>query len=102
MKFCIQDGGVTFDDSQTALLSSSQQRSKKVGTSYRRPGKQSTPSKIVSRVSIGQSSTSNCDSVLRDSSNNHSGELSKKTPKNPSFKLFGSSKVRDEVCETEL
>lgn len=73
------------------------QNRKKMSTSYKRPGKNPTPSKIVSRQSIEPSSSSGVEHALKDFTNRNED---KKTPKSALRSFFkGSSKVTDEVSE---
>lgn len=85
-----KDGGITLDDSQTALLQNGAYR-KKQSTSYKRPGPP-TPSKQGGRLSIGGSEV-NYNHILKDSTN-----MDKKTPSNILKNMFGAGRVRDEVC----
>lgn len=90
--FLSQDGGITLDDSQTALLQNGPPR-KKQGTSYKRPGPP-TPSKTAGRLSVGPTEVG-YQHVLKDSTNNM--EILKKTPSNRFKSMFSTSSKRDEV-----
>jgi hypothetical protein len=99
--FVFKDGN-QFDDSHTALLSSTTR--KKQTTSYKRPGPP-TPSKMGGRISIGGASTEgNSQNILKDSTNNLENLPLKKTPNSNKLRniFSSSSKIKDEVSMKKI